>query len=386
MNFIFMIILILLILILFNIYIKNINTYFYTFILVSLLLINELYFYKIENFTYNDKFKNNFSKQLCKYMHQQQIIESPMKYKPNNCYKINNISDCVNNTNCIYNFEVNKCMLDDKCHKLNDSSLECYYMNTKNECEQLSKNMKYCPKLSEKECRNDNNCKWNNNDCKFAKESCISNNRTKCLASDNCNWNEYADIYNIENNSNIVNCYDFNSISNIIKYNNLIHPNKISDINSIDDVYAILNDKKNDNIKFYGIMKKNNKLELYLFNDGNIDYLNSANSLMYKCLDKNKYLGSDTEIIIYKRNGVCNTKTKCNWKKIKNNICNLTNNKDICIENGCDYNKYTNTCSEKGTCYKKCETIDSGQCEKEVDMDGNQLCKLDADTQKCITK
>lgn len=46
MNFIFMILLVLLILLFFNIYIKDINSYYYTFLLIFTLIIYELYFLK----------------------------------------------------------------------------------------------------------------------------------------------------------------------------------------------------------------------------------------------------------------------------------------------------------------------------------------------------
>ena len=47
MNFIFMILLVLLILLLFNIYIDNIQSYYYTIPLIFILVINDLYFYNI---------------------------------------------------------------------------------------------------------------------------------------------------------------------------------------------------------------------------------------------------------------------------------------------------------------------------------------------------
>ena len=46
MNFIFMILLVLLILLFFNIYIKDLKSYYYTFLLIFTLIIHELYFLK----------------------------------------------------------------------------------------------------------------------------------------------------------------------------------------------------------------------------------------------------------------------------------------------------------------------------------------------------
>jgi hypothetical protein len=390
MNFIFMIILILLILILFNIYIQNIHVYFYTFILLFLLLGNELYFYKIEKFNSDNKFeydadfKNNLNKHLCFWSSQKELIENPNSNKLSNCYKINNIDECENNPKCNYNFEHNKCLTNyNNCDKINDESLKCYYMDNENDCTNISENRKYCPKLNESECKNSSgNCRWDKTECTYLKDSCISNTKKNCKQNNKCNWNEYSDIYNIENDTNIGQCYDFKLLNDIIKSNNFLNPIKITDINTIDDLYAILDDSQYDKIRYYGIMKENNKLIAYLFQD-NIDYLDSASILLYKCLDKNKYLGSNSNIIIYKRNGKCTEKNKCDWKYTKNTICQLTSDKEICLKNDCHYDKNTNKCSEKGTCHKKCNTHTKDECDKVKDFNNNSLCKWEHERQTC---
>ena len=325
-----MIILILIILLCFNIYIKNIHSCFYTLILLFLFICHELYFYNSkENFNDNEneyaKFKKTptIKKQQCIFEKQIKLLD-PNQPINSICYKIKDRQTCSKTKECLYDNELNTCVDNDLCNNIKDTEIKCHFMDDEINCQNL---------------RTGNTT----DTCNF--------NITECNNNSNCETHYSTDVYNKSNNTNIVDCYNFNKFKTIIKqfYGSFPEPNILESENDIDN--TIYDNTMQKNITYYGIRKLDNKIYLYLFeklynevenmptvpnsNDNFNNVLDTkikeSTTLSYNCLNNdNKYLGTFNSIIIYKINKQCINKPKCKWDK-SDNMC-YKNSREETIE------------------------------------------------------
>jgi hypothetical protein len=382
MNFIFMIILILIILLFFNIYLKQIKSSFYTTIVLFVLIVNELYFSKMENFQghINDKligdkivgipsfpdyrlgydFKQHMNKQMCLFDEQENIIKTnaPINTK---CHKISNRTSCDMYIECEYDTEFNRCNEKSNCNNIDTEPLDCHYMDNQDTCHTLSKKMPKCDIYdNKKECnKNEGLCKWDskNKKCDYLEDTCIKSDKDECNKnSSNCEWKYYSDIYNAEPNSetNIIQCHSLKKLD--MSRTELPNPNH--NFENLDDLNKTLNDifenSEYDDIDYYGIYKTNlGTYYLYLLTISNLDTISKSVVSKHKCLNNNTYLGNEDYIMIYKRNGECKTIQKCNWETNVNpshDVCHLQDTQKCLEDSKCFYDYKSNECKPKGFC------------------------------------
>ena len=285
-----MIILILIILLCFNIYIKNIHSCFYTLILLFLFICHELYFYNSKEY-FNDhdneneyaKFKKTptIKKQQCIFEKQTKLLD-PKQPINSICYQLKDRHTCSNNKACLYDLELNKCVDNDLCNNIMNTEIKCHFMDDEMNCNNLRYG-KYIDKQI--------------NDCNLNKNECLSNPK--------CELNYYTDVYNKSDNTNIVDCCNFNTLKQIINKFYGVFPDPII-VESINDIHTVIeNNNRQDDITYYGIRKLDNKIHLYLFKNIKSEMIKDSRTLSYNCLNDNKYLGTYNSIIIYKNNIQC---------------------------------------------------------------------------------
>ena len=362
-----MIILILIILLFFNMYLKQINSSFYTTLLLFVLIINELYFSKIEKFAndtqpvnplyrFDYDFKQHMNKQMCLFKEQQQIMtdKTPIKSK---CHKIFNRSSCDMYRDCEYDTEFNRCNDKNKCSNIDETEpLQCHYMDNKNICEILAPKIHKCDSYKYSYSCNDNSsCKWNDEKCEYKDSSCVSLTEDTCSNKDNkCEWEYYNDIYNAEHESetNIVQCHSFDllNISGRIK----IRVTGIKETDIPEKLKNYFDNNRSYSDIYYGIQKNENETYNILFlNISNLNTISSSVKQNYECLNGNKYVGNNNNVMIYKKRGKCNAKSKCNWNIESSENCNKLDTKTCLSDNDCYYEYNSNQCLSKGFCESK---------------------------------
>jgi hypothetical protein len=372
MNFIFMIILILIILLFFNIYLKQIPNSFYTTLLLFVLIINELYFTKMEKFQsiisqpvdipafpeyrLDYDFKQHMNKQMCLFNEQSNLIKTNSSINTN-CHKISNRTSCDMYRECEYDTEYNRCNEKSNCNNIVTEPLKCHYMDNQETCETLSKKIPKCDIYNnKKECnKHEPLCEWDltNNKCEYKENTCIKLEKDQCSENPtNCKWKYYSDIYNSEPKSetNIRQCHSLNKLD-------MAYTEGPWSFDSLDDLndklYEVFYESKYDNIDFYGINKtKLGTYYLYLLTINNLDTISGSIVSNHKCLTNNTYLGNEDHIMIYKRNGECKTIKKCKWEieDTNNNVCYLQNESHCLEDSNCFYNYKTEECNPKGIC------------------------------------
>ena len=362
-----MIILILIILLFFNMYLKQINSSFYTTLLLFVLIINELYFSKIEKFAnvtqpanplyrFDYDFKQNMNKQMCLFEEQQQIMtdKTPIKSK---CHKIFNRSSCDMYRDCEYDTEFNRCNDKNKCSNIDDTEpLQCHYMDNKNICNILAPKIPKCDSYKYSDSCNDNSCKWNevNKKCEYKDSSCVSLTEDTCSNKDNqdkCKWEYYNDIYNAEHESetNIVQCHsiDLLNISGRIPSREM----GITETEIPAKLKTYFDNNGSDSDIYYGIQKNENETyNIFFLNMSNLNTISSSVKQNYECLNGNKYVGNNNHVMIYKKRGKCNTQSKCNWNIEPSNNCNQLDTQTCLDNNDCYYEYNSNQCLSKGFC------------------------------------
>ena len=281
-----MIILILIILIFFNIYLKSIKSSFYTILTLFVLIINEIYFSKIEKFdgkTTPNKTTHSLITdfedipyQMCLFIEQEKKLEENSEITK--CYKIFNNNSCDKDPDCEYDIEFNRCVDKTNCKK---RPLKCQnIINT--ECESLLYNEDKCLKMGDKHCKDDSECELD----------------------------YYSDIYNIEKNTNMKVCHT-TEILNSDTLDNSLTKEEITTEKLHDEINTIL--KENPNISYYGIQKIDEKYKLYFFNLDTLDEISYSSTLPIYCLNENKFVGNGDYITIYERESQCKTSKKCEW-------------------------------------------------------------------------
>ena len=379
-----MIILILIILLFFNIYLKQIKSSFYTALILFVLVINEIYFSKIEKFDsstvkestseteyrFDYDFKQHMNKEMCIFDEQQNIITTnkPINSK---CHKIFNRKSCDMYRECEYDTEYNKCNEKSICNNINTQPLKCHYMDNKEICNILAPQIPNCEmyknknKCDEKKDEDGTKfCYWNKNKnkCKYKPNTCVRLEEEDCL--NNCKWDYYNDFYNAEPNSetNTKQCHSLYLLN--LNYKEFI--DKEITVSNLDDIseeikkYYNISSNKKQTPQFYGIQKKKSGYKIIFLTCDNLSTLSiSAKRSNTECLNGNKYLGNDDTIMIYEKKGQCNTKSKCEWKFNEQNEkkCLIFSDKRNCLENpDCYYDK--DTCLPKGFCKRKTNTRD----------------------------
>jgi hypothetical protein len=378
MNFIFMIILILIILLFFNIYLKQIKSSFYTALILFVLVINEIYFSKIEKFEshthhiiptqqayrFDYDFKQKMNKEMCLFEEQKNIIKKklPINYK---CHKIFNRKSCDMYRDCEYDTEYNKCNEKSNCNNINTEPLQCHYMDNEEICNILSPQMPKCEIYNNSDsCNNKKDgdgmslCDWANNKCEYNPKTCVTLEEDSCLSNQqNCKWDYYNDFYNAEPNSetNTKQCHSLD----LLNFNHGEFIDTEITVSNLDEIaeeikkYYNIGTNKKQTPQFYGIQKKKSgdyKI-IFLTCDSLSTLSISAKRSNTECLNENKYLGNDNNIMIYQKKGQCNTKSKCEWKIEEENEkkCLDFSDKQNCLEDpDCYYDK--DTCLPKGLC------------------------------------
>lgn len=330
------------------------------------------------------------------------------------------LNECKNKKsyNCKYDEQINKCIDNDKCQQKKCDDI-CYIHN-KYECNDYKKYNDTCLNYDSKnKCNSDKNCKWKiYNDVYYTEQDTdtmvgcfnilnlenfylekfdnislteLKNKRIegyygyikhlykengtgyiltnshysdlqkrkidndKCVFNNAYLGNRYNMVVYKYNEPHLIGCYDLDAIKSHIQINSVDNNNYILRNITLDKLNEFLENETN--INYYGIIKNNDSdlVSGYFFNDSVKNSLNNKiNNL--KCVNNNKYIGKDTNIVLFKKKGQCNNNyTICNWENkdstkcynIKKNECNKNEN---CIF---DYNK--NKCINKGYCYDKCE-------------------------------
>ena len=402
-----MIVLILVILIFFKIYIKNVNHFFIAAVLLSTMIINELYFNVNEHFTFNhsDSFIKHKNKQKCIFDNQKKIITdynySLTDEAITNCHKIKDISHCTLNSKCKYSHEFNKCLdktLDCEKNYCEDGSnceynyedmekTSCHYIDSKDKCNNLTKKLSSCENKKMIDC-NDEQCLWNYNKnvCELKKDTCIGEEETKCKDNKKCKWNFYSDIYNINEDSNLKECHDFNKF---VK-NNRMFIKGIVNNTTLSDLEKLLEEDVYKDVRYYGFRydEKNNG-HGYLLQLSNLNSINGTRTSILNCMNNDKYTGDESHIVIFEKKGQCsNNEKSCNWKNNSMKNCNLINLKEDCLDDkDCYFDDTNNKCINKGFCYDNCNMKkDKDSCETHIDLMDNKMCFWDNINNKCLNK
>ena len=193
MNFVFMIILILIILLFFNIYLNHIKNSFYTALILFVLIINEIYFSKIEKFEQaplpyrmDYDFKQQLNKQMCIFDEQKNIIENKIPIN-SKCHKILNRRTCDMYKECEYDTEFNKCNNKSKCTNIETKPLKCNYMDDKETCNNLAQKMPKCEIYKKSSCIQKKECNWNERtkNCDYKDITCIKLGEDECESDNN---------------------------------------------------------------------------------------------------------------------------------------------------------------------------------------------------------
>ena len=362
-----MIILILIILLFFNIYLKQIKSCFYTGLILFVLIINELYFFKIEKFNdspqqlipsqpaykLNYDFKQHMNKQMCIFDEQKKIVNENLPII-SRCHKIFNRKSCDIYRECDYDTEFNRCNEKSNCNNIDTEPLKCHYMDNKETCNALAQKMHKCEIYKNKDkCNGITECKWDdsNKKCDYEDIACVTLKEDACLNNNNnCKWEYYNDIYNAEKSTNMEQCHSFN----LLKFSGWIKDEK--DANKT-DIHEKLNTYlvENQDVKFYGIQKTNmGEYKLIFLNCNDLSTISPSKIQKYECLNENKYVGNNDNVMIYKRQGQCNTKTKCNWNdggSDRKRTCDINDNEQNCLDDpDCYYEYNSNKCLPKGVC------------------------------------
>jgi hypothetical protein len=380
MNFIFMILLILIILLFFNIYLKQIKSSFYTCLILFVLIINELYFSKIEKFDVPSQpsyrldydFKQHMNKQMCLFYGQKKIINGNLPII-SKCHKIFNRKSCDIYRECEYDTEFNRCNEKSNCSNIDTKPLKCHYMDNEETCNTLAQKMHKCENYKNKEiCNKLNECKWNdsNKKCDYEDIACVTLNEDACLSEENnCKWEYYNDIYNAENNTNMEQCHSLD----LLRFSGWIKE-EIS-IRNKTKIQETLNDYliNNPDIKFYGLQKTDlGEYKLVFLKCDDLSTISPSKIQKYECLNENKYLGNNDNVMIYKRLGQCNTNSKCKWNdgdQSHKDRCNINSDEKNCLDDPeCYYEYNSNKCLPKGLCeslniYNEPTQISQGRAE-----------------------
>ena len=382
-----MIILILIILLFFNIYLKKIKNSFYTAIVLFVLIINELYFSKIEKFQSNSinnddttdepvgipsfpdyrygyDFKQHMNKQMCLFDEQENKIKTNASINTK-CHKITNRISCDMYNECEYDTEFNRCNEKSNCNNIDTKPLECHYMDNEEICNTLYEKMPKCDIYdNRKECnKNEGLCKWDskNKKCDYLEDTCIKLDINSCAEQEKngkCKWNYYTDIYNAEPKSetNIIQCHSLKNLD--MSKTELPDPYSFNNLEELNDTLrTIFEDDNYNNINYYGIFKTNSgNYNLYLLKVSNLDSISNSIVSKNECLNNNTYVGNNDHIMIYKRSGECKTIEKCQWEtdESKYDMCVKTDNEQTCLEDSkCFYDYKDDKCKPKGFCKKK---------------------------------
>jgi len=398
MNFIFMIILILIILLFFNIYLKQINSSFYTSIILFVLIINEIYFSKIEKFDANIAqqliptqpsyrldydFKQHMNKQMCLFDQQKNIITNNLPII-SKCHKIFNRKSCDEYRECEYDTEFNRCNEKSNCNNIDTEPLKCRFMDNKDTCNNLAKKIPKCEIYKNTDiCNGTYGCDWNNNKCEYKSKTCDALTDTECSTSDNCKWEYYNDIYNAEKNTNMQQCHSLD----LLKYSGWINK-EITGINETDinkklNKYLVVN----PDVKYYGIQKTvMGEYNLVFLKCNSLSTISPSKIQQDKCLNENKYLGNNDNVMIYKRQGQCKTKIKCKWNDndpVIERKCNTNSDEQNCLdEPDCYYEYNSNKCLPKGVCEDKIVTTQTSQGNGDISngQNTNGICYINRPT------
>ena len=363
-----MILLILIILLFFNIYLKQIKTSFYTCIILFVLIINELYFSKIEKFKDSPQelipsqpayrldydFKQHMNKQMCLFDEQKKIINENLPII-SKCHKIFNRQSCDIYRECEYDTEFNRCNEKSNCNNIDTKPLECHYMDNEETCNALALKMDKCEIYKNKDkCNRIRECKWDDTTkkCDYEDIACVKLKEEACLSEqNNCKWEYYNDIYNAEKNTNMEQCHSLD----LLRYSGWIKEEitERNETNLNKRINSYLNDNKD--VKFYGIQQTNmGEYRVIFLTCDDLTTISPSKIQKYECLNGNKYLGNNDNVMIYKRQGQCNTKTKCNWNagdQSRKDKCNINSDEQNCLDDpDCYYEYNSNKCLPKGVC------------------------------------